>query len=1018
MRPLWGVLPWTMAAPAPRKIAREDPLALSRRTFSALAGSAALGFALGGSGGPGAPSAYAARSVPTGPPPAAPHADGQRHTIGYDHYSLLVDGRRLVVWSGELHPFRLPSPSLWRDVLEKMRAHGYNTVSIYVAWNYHSPAPGAYDFTGVRDLDLFLRTAAETGLYVILRPGPYINAEVDAGGFPGWLTATEGAARSTDPTYLGHVDGWLAAVNRIVRRHQHTDGGGTVLLYQIENEYDGHVTDPTGPAYMSHLYKKVRADGIDIPLFHNDKGRNGYWIPGSFDTGGETGKWLYGFDGYPSPSQPAPDWGDFGIGGLKGGATASPRTPGFVPEFGGGWFDPWGGVEFGGKGYAESRRTRDAAYERRFYFTNLANGLTLHNVYMTYGGTTWGWLPAPVVYTSYDYGAAIDEARNVTPKIAPMHQLGHLLQRVPDFAKLDRAADVHVPGLKAYHLTNPDTQAHFYVLRNDGASEVTSTLRTAAGDDVEMTVPAQDARLVTTGLSLGKRKLRYCTAQPMFVLTAGRQDIALFTGRYGEMAHLVLECPTEPFVQRLDAEAAWVYDQGVLHVTAPLGQGGLTRVLVQRGDSDTPLLLLFADDATSLRLFPYDTPSGTLLVYGPALLRHARLDGSAVRLTGDTVGATGLEVWGPRGIASVTWNGRPVPTRVSLSESLVALSDMPGAPRPALPVLADWRRKAENPEAATGFDDSAWTVADRKTSFSTTALPAGQPVLFADDYGFHYGDVWYRGRVEGDIEDLESVSLAYSTGTQGMLMAWLDGVPLGSHRMPVPDAKTVRKGSWTATAEFPVAGLKKKQRKKPGHVLSVLVRRMQHDMDGGSLDTHKAARGLTAAAFKGASPEVSWRIQGAAAPDPVRGPQNNGGLYGEREGWHLPGFADDGWEAAELPRADKGMGVTWYRTGFRMSVPEGVDASVGLVLEDDPGRAYRVQIFLNGWNLGQYVNDVGPQHTFVLPSGVLRTRGDNTLALAVLSDGTSEVGPGVVRLELLGSAAGGVPVTSVVSPGR
>ena len=130
---------------------------------------------------------YASHSVPTGPAPGAPAADRVRHKVGYDKYSLLVDGRRLVLWSGEMHPFRLPSPSLWRDVLQKMRAHGYNAVSVYVAWNYHSPGPGRYDFTGVRDLDLFLRTAAETGLYVILRPGPYINAEVDGGGFPGWL---------------------------------------------------------------------------------------------------------------------------------------------------------------------------------------------------------------------------------------------------------------------------------------------------------------------------------------------------------------------------------------------------------------------------------------------------------------------------------------------------------------------------------------------------------------------------------------------------------------------------------------------------------------------------------------------------------------------------------------------------------------------------------------------------------------------------------------------------------------
>ncbi|MCS0601349.1 beta-galactosidase [Streptomyces sp. LP11] len=989
-------------------------MALSRRSFSALAGSSALGLALGGSGGPGAPAAFAGGSVPTGPAPVPPSADGRRHSIGYDHYSLLVDGRRLVVWSGEMHPFRLPSPSLWRDILQKMRAHGYNAVSIYVAWNYHSPAPGTFDFTGVRDLDLFLRMAAETGLYVILRPGPYINAEVDGGGFPGWLTATKGSARTDDATYLAHVDEWLTRVDRIVRRHLFTRGTGTVLLYQIENEYDAHVKEATGRDYMSHLYKKVRADGIDVPLFHNDKGRNGYWTPGSFDTGGERGGWLYGFDGYPSPSQTPPDWGHFGPGGPKGGSTASPSTPGFVPEFGGGWFDPWGGAWFDGKGYAESRRTRDAAYERRFYLTNLANGLTLHNVYMTFGGTSWGWLPAPVVYTSYDYGAAIDEGRNVTDKIAPMHQLGHLLQRVPDFAKLDKAAEVEAAGLKVYHLTNQDTGAHVYVARNDGTEAVTTDLPTEAGD-LRITVPGKDARLLATHLSLGERILKYCTAEPVLRLTAGRQDIALFSGRRGEMADLVLKCPAEPLVQRLDAEAAWVFDRDELHVNAPLGEGGLTRVLVRQGESETPLLLLFADDATAVRLFPYDTPSGTLLVYGPKLLRHVELRGSAVHLTGDVSETTSVEVWGPRGIDTLVWNGRTLPSRTTLAGSVMTTGLLPAAPEVRLPALGGWRTRRENPEADPSFDDSGWRRADRTTSYSTTAVPKGGPVLFADDYGFHYGDVWYRGTFT-DSRDLEEIALAYSTGTQGLLMAWLDGEPLGTHRMPVPDKDTtIRQGTWTAAARLPV----RERLRSPGrHVLSVLVRRMQHDQDGKALDTHKAARGLTSVSFTGAAPEVTWRLQGEAAPDPVRGPMNNGGLYGEREGWHLPGFADRDWEAVRFPRAERYQGVTWYRTTFRLSVPADLDASVGLVLEDDPYRAYRAQIFLNGWNMGQYINNVGPQHTFALPNGILRTRGVNTLALAVLSEFTTLSGPGKVGLTLLGRTVGGTVVEAVPSPGR
>lgn len=990
-------------------------MALSRRTFSALTGCAALGFAMGGSGGPGAPSAFAARGVPTGPAPAPPRADGRRHTVGYDPYSLLVDGRRLVVWSGEMHPFRLPSPSLWRDVLQKMRAHGFNAVSVYVSWNYHSPAPGRFDFTGVRDLDLFLRTAAETGLYVILRPGPYINAEVDGGGFPGWLTVTEGTARTADPTYLRHADAWLTQVNRIARRHLYTQGRGTVLLYQLENEYDSHVTEPTGRAYMSHLYKKVRADGIDVPLFHNDKGRNGYWTPGSFDTGGEEGGYLYGFDGYPSPSQNPPDWGKFGPGGPTGGATASPNTPGFVPEFGGGWFDPWGGAWFDGKGYPEARRTRDSAYERRFYLTNLANGLTLHNVYMAFGGTSWGWLPAPVVYTSYDYGAAIDEARNVTPKMAPMHQLGHLLQRVPDFARLDRAADVKVAGLKVYHLVNPDTGAHVYVTRNDGTKPVTAELPTNAGK-LRITVPARDARMLATGLRLGKRRMKHSTAQPVMRVSAGARDVAMFAGRRGEMADLVLDCPQEPDVTRLDPEAGWAYEGGELHVSAPLGEAGLSRVLVTGGETETPLVLLFADDDTSMRIFPYDTAAGTLVVYGPALLRHAEVHGSEVRLTGDLDGASVMEVWGPRGVDTLVWNGRRVPTRTTLSGSLMTTAPLPGVPEVRLPELTGWRMRTENPEAGPSFDDSGWRRADRTSSYSTTPVPKGGPVLFADDYGFHYGDVWYRGTFTGST-GIEAVRLAYSSGTQGLLMAWLDGEPLGTHRLPVPDkTTTIRKGTWEATATFPV----RPELRSPGrHVLSVLVRRMQHDQDGKGDDTHKAARGLTSVSFTGAAPRVSWRLQGERGLDPVRGPLNTGGLYGEREGWHLPGLRDGDWEPVTFPREERRQGVTWYRTTFRLSVPGDVDASVGLRLEDDPYRAYRAQIFLNGWNMGQYINNVGPQHTFVLPNGILRTRGTNTLALAVLSEFTTLSGPGKVSLTLMGAAAaGGLPVTPVPSPGH
>src|ERR1044072_6694066 len=107
--------------------------------------------------------------------------------VAFDRYSLIVDGKRLVVWSGEFHPFRLPSPDLWRDILQKMKASGFNTVAFYFDWGYHSPKQGVYDFSGIRDIDRLLTMAAEEGLYVITRAGPYVNAELTRGGFPRWV---------------------------------------------------------------------------------------------------------------------------------------------------------------------------------------------------------------------------------------------------------------------------------------------------------------------------------------------------------------------------------------------------------------------------------------------------------------------------------------------------------------------------------------------------------------------------------------------------------------------------------------------------------------------------------------------------------------------------------------------------------------------------------------------------------------------------------------------------------------
>ena len=320
-----------------------------------------------------------------------------------------------------------------------------------------------------------------------------------------------------------------------------------------------------------------------------------------------------------------------------------------------------------------------------------------------------------------------------------------------------------------------------------------------------------------------------------------------------------------------------------------------------------------------------------------------------------------------------------------------------------LPALTNWKHQQESPEVQPGYDDSSWQVADKMTSESTTS-PGTLPVLFMDDYGFHYGDVWYRGRFR-------------ATSAR-------PGSPC--RRSPARPAITRlaqraipgQLGRPTHTFAFPAGA---------AHVgadneVSVLVENMGHNEDYNEANSNKEARGLTGALVAG-SPltSISWRIQGSRGGedlvDPVRGPMNTGGLYGERAGWSLPGYPDAAWSEVSLPTADATPGISWYRTNVALHLPKGQDTSVGLKIADNPSRHYRALIFVNGWQLGRYVNDVGPQHDFPIPNGILKPNGTNTIAIAVWNEDASSGGLGTVSLESYGSPASALQVGAVASPG-
>jgi beta-galactosidase GanA len=243
------------------------------------------------------------------------------------------------------------------------------------------------------------------------------------------------------------------------------------------------------------------------------------------------------------------------------------------------------------------------------------------------------------------------------------------------------------------------------------------------------------------------------------------------------------------------------------------------------------------------------------------------------------------------------------------------------------------------------------------------------------------------------------------TGRAGIYSVWFNGQFLGSsddatHHFDFP-AGTVRAGA--------------------DNLLSVMVENMGHNEDFSADDSNKQPRGLTGATLVGSTAQLSWRVQGSLGGenlvDPVRGPMNTGGLFGERSGWSLPGFPDRSWRSVTLPHRDSTPGEEWYRTAFSLHLPPDQDLPVGIRISDDSSRHYRALIYVNGWLIGRYINDTGPETSFPVPTGILRADGTNTVAIGVWNQDATTGGLGTVGLQRYANIATSLRVRDVYSPG-
>ncbi len=203
--------------------------------------------------------------------------------ITFNSRSFFVHGKPVYLYTGEIHYPRVPK-ELWRDRLMRIKRAGYNTIAFYTVWNFHEPIKGEWQFEENLDVEAWLNLIKELGMYAIVRPGPYICAEVDFGGFAPWTVDVEGMSyRHSDPEFLAAVDGYYEGIFPKFIKHQ-IHKGGPVIAVQLENEYYDKKPDEE---YKNHLINKAYELGLEVPYIWS-KCKNAHEPkPGTFPNNGK-----------------------------------------------------------------------------------------------------------------------------------------------------------------------------------------------------------------------------------------------------------------------------------------------------------------------------------------------------------------------------------------------------------------------------------------------------------------------------------------------------------------------------------------------------------------------------------------------------------------------------------------------------------------------------------------------------------------------------------------------------------
>ncbi|KAF8751739.1 Beta-galactosidase, domain 3 [Rhizoctonia solani] len=835
--------------------------------------------------------------------------------VTFDQHSILLDGKRIMVFAGEFHPWRQPSIPLWRDILEKMKAGGYNAVSIYLHWGITEGKRGTLNFEGHRSVTKFLGVAKQVGILVIVRPGPYINAETAGGGLP-----------DGPPTWpIG------TQVSKYVAPYQYPDG--PVIAMQSENEFLSDGVEPELPYtyghtdYMRQIIATMRKNGITkIPITYND-----FWPSGRYASGAAKVD-LYGWDAYPSGSTaPIQAWKEVDANMDAYHQSANPAEPLYLAEYQGGSIDFWKG-----SGFDACSDLVNEQFANVFYKNNYAAGAYLQSLYMT-----------------YDYAASISEDRTLRPKFSEIKLQGLFLHATPHYHLAGRISTgtslSSSQQIFTTHLATPQGQ-NLYIVRQ-------TTNNSTARVEFDLKVNTTGGQVTLPGLALNGRESKIIVSEYPFGKNCdmdtidGEDHILLYSSNQTITTALYTTSTTKP-----------ITGSNSIKTTSA---NNTSSFLVPLQLPDWPGLWQPRVSGTSGNgRYDLSPRTGSVLVFGPYLVRSATIKGTQLALVGDleSGNTTELEVLAPTTVKSVSWNGKAVPVSKTLTGTL----------------RGTWRCTDSLPEVALGFDDSKWTTATKTTTFRPVEHQplGGKLVLYADEYGYHQGNLLYRGRFGSGAT---GVKLSVQGGFNFGFSAFLNGAFLGSGQGRPESDPSGGTDLVNVTYTFPVGSIQR------DNILTVVV----DNMGSPRYPWLRTARSGDFTSWK-----LTGNVDGENTKDIIRGPLHEGGLYVERIGAIFPNYKfTSAWNSSKTDASCSPYvginkaGIKAYKTKFNLSIDHN----------------YRARLYVNGWQFGRHVSNLGPQTVYPIPEGILNHRGENDVLLTIWS--LDSTGAKIPTIELVASPA-------------